>query len=48
MLAQFGLEDRVRMEWVSASEGARFAGILTEMVNDVKKLGPNPMKGELL
>ncbi len=48
VLAQFGLEKRVRMEWVSASEGARFAAILTDMVQDIKKLGPNPLKSESL
>jgi F420-non-reducing hydrogenase iron-sulfur subunit len=48
VLAQFGLENRVRMEWVSASEGARFAAILTDMVSEIKKLGPNPLKEELL
>jgi F420-non-reducing hydrogenase iron-sulfur subunit len=41
MLAQFGIEDeRVRLEWVSASEGDRFASIVNEMTEEVKKLGP--------
>ena len=32
MLAQFGIEDeRVRLEWVSASEGDRFAAIVNDM-----------------
>ncbi|MHC1582907.1 MAG: hydrogenase iron-sulfur subunit, partial [Candidatus Syntropharchaeia archaeon] len=48
ILKQFGFENRVRMEWVSASEGQKFANVLTEMVDDIKKLGPNPMKGEFL
>ncbi len=41
MLVQFGIEDeRVRLEWVSASEGDRFASIVNEMTEQIKKLGP--------
>ena len=41
MLSQFGVEDdRVRLEWVSASEGDRFAGIVNDMTERVKQLGP--------
>jgi heterodisulfide reductase subunit A len=32
--------DRVQFSWVSASEGAKFAGIVNKLVEDVKKLGP--------
>jgi coenzyme F420-reducing hydrogenase delta subunit len=31
---------RFRMSWVSASEGGRFAEIVTNMVEDIRKLGP--------
>jgi F420-non-reducing hydrogenase iron-sulfur subunit len=41
MLGQFGIEDgRVRLDWVSASEGDRFATIVNEMTEQVRKLGP--------
>ncbi len=41
MLSQFGIEEeRVRLDWVSASEGDRFASIVKEMTEEVKKLGP--------
>ncbi len=41
MLAQFGVEDeRVRLEWVSASEGDRFAAIVDDMTEKVRRLGP--------
>jgi F420-non-reducing hydrogenase iron-sulfur subunit len=41
MLAQFGIEeDRLRLDWVSASEGDRFAHIVNEMTEQVRKLGP--------
>jgi F420-non-reducing hydrogenase iron-sulfur subunit len=44
VLKDFGFEpERVRLEWVSASEGDKFAAIVRNMVEEVKKLGPNPL-----
>ena len=41
MLSQLGIEDeRVRLEWVSASEGDRFASIVDDMTEKVRRLGP--------
>jgi F420-non-reducing hydrogenase iron-sulfur subunit len=41
MLADFGIEDdRVRLEWVSASEGRRFADVVDDMTNRIRALGP--------
>lgn len=41
MLAQFGIEEqRVRLDWISASEGDRFARIVNEMTEQVRQLGP--------
>lgn len=41
MLAQLGIEDeRIRLEWVSASEGDRFAAIVDDMTEQIKRLGP--------
>lgn len=41
MLGQLGIEDeRVRLEWVSASEGGRFASIVDEMTEQIRGLGP--------
>ena len=31
---------RVQFSWVSASEGSRFAALIEQVVEDVKKLGP--------
>ena len=43
MLEDFGLEEeRFRLEWVSASEGPRFAQVMKEMVDTVKEVGPSP------
>jgi len=42
MMQDFGIEEeRFRLEWVSASEGPRFAQVVTEMVSQVKELGPS-------
>ena len=43
MLEDFGLEpERFRLEWVSASEGPRFAQVMRDMVETVKAVGPSP------
>jgi len=33
-------QDRLRLEWVSASEGIRFAEVVTDFTDRLKKLGP--------
>jgi F420-non-reducing hydrogenase iron-sulfur subunit len=41
LLAQYGLEDgRVRLEWISASEGEHFGRVIAETVEKVRALGP--------
>ena len=41
MLADYGIEPaRFRLEWVSASEGERWAKIVSEMTEELRKLGP--------
>ncbi len=41
MLTQFGIEDeRVRLDWISASEGDRFANVVNEMTEQIRQLGP--------
>ena len=45
MLADFGIKDeRVRLEWVSASEGMRFADIVDDMTERLRALGPSRVK----
>jgi len=45
-LEEIGLEpERFRLEWVSASEGVRFAQLIKEFTETVRKIGPNPLKG---
>ena len=41
MLPQFGVEEeRLRLDWISATEGDRFAEVVSEMVEQVRRLGP--------
>lgn len=43
-----GLEpERIKMLFISAAEGDRFRQICIEMDNQIRKLGPNPIKGML-
>jgi len=45
ILEQLGLDpDRVWLRWISASEGKLFAETITEMVQELKEKGPNPMR----
>jgi F420-non-reducing hydrogenase iron-sulfur subunit len=40
-----GIEpERVRLEWVSASEGGKWAALIREMTEQVKALGPSPFR----
>jgi F420-non-reducing hydrogenase iron-sulfur subunit len=41
IIKQLGIDEkRVRLEWVSASEGKRFADLITEFTNQIIELGP--------
>ena len=43
MMQDFGIEEeRFRLEWVSASEGPRFAQVVNDMVGQIKALAPSP------
>jgi len=45
VLEGFGIEpERVRLEWISASEGDKFAAVVRDMVHQIKELGPNQAK----
>ncbi len=43
-LAKIGLDKRLRLEWVSASEGLRFSEVIRDFTEEIKKLGQNPVK----
>ncbi len=47
LLAELGIApERVRLEWVSATEGAKFARVMKEFVAELKQLGPLHLERE--
>lgn len=41
VLGQFGIDPRrVRLEFISASEGARYAEVVNEFTKEIQALGP--------
>ena len=47
MLRLLGVEpERVRLEWVSAAEGPRWAALIDEFVDTITKLGPSPLRSQ--
>lgn len=47
LLARTGMEpERLRLEWVSASEGERFATVIKEFTEQIRTLGPSPVSGD--
>lgn len=45
LMKALGLDPkRLRQEWVSAAEGERFARIMTEFTEEMKSLGPSPIR----
>ncbi|KAA0002186.1 MAG: hydrogenase iron-sulfur subunit [Thermoplasmata archaeon] len=43
LLQEMGINPvRLRLEWVSATEGKKFATVIEEFVNEIKELGPSP------
>jgi len=35
--------DRIRLEWISASEAPKFAQVVRDFVEEAKGIGPNPL-----
>jgi F420-non-reducing hydrogenase iron-sulfur subunit len=47
LLKDMGLEEeRLRLEWISASEGNKFREVVNDMVIKIKEIGPSPLKSE--
>ncbi len=44
LLKEAGFEpNRLRLEWISASEGAQFAEVIKDFTNQLRTLGPSPL-----
>lgn len=49
ILPRFGIADkRVKLTWIGASEGVDFAHTIKEMVDEIKALGPNEVKNQMV
>jgi hypothetical protein len=49
LIKDAGLEpERLRLEWISASEGEKFSKVVTEFTGQIKKLGPSGVKKDAL
>lgn len=49
MLAEFGVApERLRLEWISASEGDRVRAVINEMTEQLRALGPLQLPAQLL
>lgn len=49
ILPRFGFDERrVRLTWIGASEGVDFAKTVKEMVAEIKGLGPNEVKQQMV
>jgi F420-non-reducing hydrogenase iron-sulfur subunit len=49
MLAQLGIEpDRLRLEWISASEGERLRDVMNEFSAQIRQLGPLETKSSVI
>lgn len=49
ILPKFGFDERrIKLTWIGASEGHEFAHTIKEMVEEVKKLGPNPVRDKMV
>ncbi|MEE9490538.1 MAG: hydrogenase iron-sulfur subunit [Thermoplasmata archaeon] len=46
LLDQIGIgSERIRLEWIAASEGVKFAQVMEDFTDHITNLGPNPLKG---
>lgn len=47
VIRELGIEkERLYLNWISASEGEKFANFIRDVTEEVKKIGPSPLKPE--
>jgi coenzyme F420-reducing hydrogenase delta subunit len=45
VLKETGLDERrMKLDWVSAAEGEKFQKVITDFVQEIQGLGPNPLR----
>jgi len=49
ILPRFGFDERrLKLTWIGASEGVDFAETIREMVAEIKKIGPNEVREQMV
>jgi coenzyme F420-reducing hydrogenase delta subunit len=49
IMPQFGFDERrVKLTWIGASEGIDFANTMKELVEEVRGLGPNEVRKQMV
>ena len=49
ILPRFGIDEaRLKLTWIGASEGVDFAETIREMVTEIKKIGPNEVREQMV
>ena len=49
ILPRFGIDEgRLKLTWIGASEGVDFAETIREMVAEIKKIGPNEVREQMV
>ena len=47
VVRELGIEkERLQLNWISASEGEKFANFIRDVTEQIKKIGPSPLKPE--
>jgi F420-non-reducing hydrogenase iron-sulfur subunit len=44
LLSFIGLEERIRLAWISSAEAQKFVRVVTEFTEKVRAMGPSPIK----
>ncbi|HDP97304.1 MAG TPA: hydrogenase iron-sulfur subunit [Euryarchaeota archaeon] len=45
ILDEAGIDSRrIKLDWVSAAEGEKYQKVVTEFVEEIRRLGPNPLR----
>jgi F420-non-reducing hydrogenase iron-sulfur subunit len=46
LLSLMGLEGRLHLAWISSAEAQKFAQVMTDFTEKIRRLGPNPLSGQ--
>lgn len=47
LLEFMGLDGRLHLDWISSAEAQKFAKVVSDFTEKIKKMGPSPLTGKL-